>query len=192
MGRRARRDGTGFTLIELMIVVCIVGILSVLAVYGVRKYIANTKTAEARNALGRMGNAVAIAYEKENMESSVMPQGSTALYSRQLCKSASLSVPQGIGQVQGSKYMSTSADWNTDAAGNSGFACLSFTIDEPQYYMYSYSARGSASPGDSFTGTANGDLNGDGIQSTFSYTGAISSNYVLTLAPNMGETNPEE
>ena len=47
-----RRKAAGFTLIELIIVVAIVGILAVLAIYGVRDYIANTKTAEATNALG--------------------------------------------------------------------------------------------------------------------------------------------
>src|SRR5471030_3183022 len=50
MKRRAR----GFTLIELMIVVAIVGVLAVLAVFSIRKYMANAKTAEARDKLGQI------------------------------------------------------------------------------------------------------------------------------------------
>ena len=191
IGRRARRRA--FTLIELMIVVAIVGILAVLAVYGVRKYLAHTKTAEARNALGRMAQASVGVYEQEHMSGTVLPQGQAATLSRTLCKSASATVPQSITQVQGQKYQSAVSDWNTDAVGNSGFACLHFTIDQPQYYMYSYTLAGSGgNPGDSFTGTANGDLNGDGITSTFTLTGKISPAYVVNIAPNIQETNPEE
>lgn len=176
-----------------MIVVAIVGILSVLAIYGVRKYIANTKTAEARNALGRMAQASIGVYEQEHMSGTVLPQGQEATLSRALCKSVSQSVPASITQVQGRKYQSAVADWNTDSAGNSGFACLHFTIDQPQYYMYCYQLTGSGgNPGDAFTGTANGDLNGDGIQSTFSLTGAISPNFTINVAPNIQESNPEE
>src|SRR6187399_282545 len=72
-----RKGKQGFTLIELMIVVAIVGILAVLAVYGVRKYLANAKTAEARNSLGQIGKDAVTAYEKEGMNGSVLTQGSS-------------------------------------------------------------------------------------------------------------------
>jgi type IV pilus assembly protein PilA len=179
-------------LIELMIVVAIIGILAVLAAYGVRKYIANTKTAEARNSLGRMSNAAVIAYEHENMNSPVLSAGTSTGFTRTLCNTASQSVPQSIAQVSGAKYQSTSADWNVDSAVGGGFSCLQFTIDEPQYYMYSYNVSGTSSIGNSFTATANGDLNADGVLSTFSITGSINSAYIINVAPNMLTINPEE
>jgi prepilin-type N-terminal cleavage/methylation domain-containing protein len=41
-----------FTLVELMVVVVIVGVLSTLAIYSVRKYIDSSKSAEALNMIG--------------------------------------------------------------------------------------------------------------------------------------------
>ena len=94
----------GFTLVELMIVVAIVGVLAALAIYGVRKYIANAKTAEARNSLGQISKDASSAYAREGMAGAVLGVGATADVSNKLCAQATNPVPNGIGNVKGQKY----------------------------------------------------------------------------------------
>jgi type IV pilus assembly protein PilA len=188
-----RRAAGGFTLIELMIVVAIVGILAVLAAYGVRKYVANAKTTEARAALGRIAKDAAAAYEREGMAGTVLGTRTSAAMSRRMCGSASASVPAAASSIQGKKYQSKPTEWNADAAGNSGFACIKFSIDQPQYYMYSYAISGSGSnPNDSFTATAQGDLDGNGVLSLFQLSGSINPKYGLNVAPNLIQVRPDE
>ena len=179
----------GFTLVELMIVVAIVGVLAVLAVYGVRKYLANAKTAEARNSLGQLAKDAATAVEREKGTNAILAPTGTSALMRSFCDSAS-EVPSTVPQAN--KYQSSKGDWNTGSAVG-GWQCLKFSLEEPQYYAYTYfpNATGVNASTGGFVAQAYGDLNGDGLASTFSVSGSAYSGSVA-ISPNVQETNPEE
>ncbi len=150
------------------VLVMVLGVFASLAIHGVRKYLANAKSAEARNVIGQMAKSAVTAFARDG----------------KLCPSASSPVPAVV--PRGTKHQASPSDWEVDKAAHAGFACLGFSLSDPQYYQYDYK-----STPDGFTITAHGDLNGDGLTSSFEIGGYVSDGEI-TIAPNIVETNPEE
>ncbi len=175
----------GFTLVELMIVVAIIGVLAALSIYGVTKYIANAKTAEARTGIGQIAKDAGSAFQRENMAGSVLSLDANAAITNRLCPAA-VNIPASVPKAQ--KIQSNPASWAADA----GWKCLKFSMKDPQYYQYQYLTTGDGSAdGHGFDAVARGDLNGNGVNSEFKLSGKVQGG-VLTVAPTPLETNPEE
>ena len=157
-------------LVTLFLLVFVIGVLAILAIFGVRRYIAASKTAEALNGVGSIARDAESGYATKST----------------LCKSASSPVPASMAAIAGRKYMSNPSEWTSDPA-DTGFTCLGYEMSWPQYYQYDYKQ---LSP-DAFVALAHGDLDGDGVSSEFSENGRVLGGAVV-LDTTVTQKNPEE
>ena len=202
----------GFTLIELMIVVAIVAILAVLAIFGIRKYLAHSKTAEATNTIGMINQLSVAAYEKERAisEAAVGTSG-TAVH--QLCDTSD-QVPNTVASVSNKKYTpDPAADYLARGANNNetkGWICLKFEMNQPQYFAYKYTLgaapafAGGTTPvaaaalpaamtaANGWNACGAGDLDGDGENSLFCVGGFTDATATPHTSTQVAKADEEE
>jgi type IV pilus assembly protein PilA len=154
----------GFTLIELMIVVAIIGILAAVAIPAFMKYIRRSKTVEATMNVRKLFDSSVSYYEAEHATVSGTVVAKQFPDSVGPAPTANSCCGQAGDKCKPNPTNFDSQQW----------AALNFSVDDPFYYWYQYVSSGTDT-GASFSAYAYGNLDCDTTYSTFQRSGTVLS-----------------
>ena len=154
----------GFTLIELMIVVAIIGILAAVAIPAFMKYIRRSKTSEATMNLRKIFDSSVSYYNEEHA-------GRAGEITPRMFPSTVASTPADADNAcdgANSRKITPTSVMFADAT----WQALNFSVDDPFYFQYEYTSEGSGVTSQ-FTASAYGNLDCDAVSSTFERVGTV-------------------
>jgi len=162
----------GFTLIELMIIVAILGILAAVAIPSMIKYLRRAKTTEAVDKLSHLYRNSGTYATGERPTRGI---GGAILQPQFPVTQAltPMAVPAGV------RVTDPVGTWDRPT-----WQALDFSIADPHYYSFEYVSTGTGTTA-AFTARALGDLDGDGNRSTFERAGALNSQREMYGSPGI-------